>query len=480
LAGLHKSLHLSTRLSVYLLADQVKGDNHQTQINPFYWICKPFQTTIQTNFTMKTNFLVILALAGILSSCGDDLAKSLPIVETVSFSIKDATHLSLIGNVADEGKSEVTNRGFCWALTENPTIEDFISDEAMGGPGEFSMDITVLDDNTYFIRAYATNSKGTGYGNTLTANTSAAAPVLTTRTPTEITTSSVKTGGIITSDGGSVIIAKGICWSTKPGPVVAGLHTNEGTGLEPFTIILSDLVPNQTYYIRAYASNSIRTSYGEETNFKTATGMTGTFVDPRDNHVYNWIEYNQKAWMIENLAYLPAVSPSSDYSSVYEHFYVNEYQGNSVSAAKATTDYQVYGVLYNWPAANIACPDGWHLPSDEDWKSLEKCLGMSAAELDLIGFRESGIVGASLKETGFRHWMGENLGSTNSSGFTALPGGQRISTGYEMPGFRAMFWTSTQNDNNTALYRQLYFYDYGVYRNTLGKQSGFSVRCLRD
>ncbi|MBA7584634.1 hypothetical protein ES708_26591 [subsurface metagenome] len=91
--------------------------------------------------------------------------------------------------------------------------------------------------------------------------------------------------------------------------------------------------------------------------------------------------------MVENLAFLPRVGPSSLFSETDPHYYVYDYQGSHVSEAKLTSNYQTYGVLYNWPAALNACPTGWHLPSDEEWKQLEMYLGMSQSEAENTGWR---------------------------------------------------------------------------------------------
>ncbi|MFN2380349.1 MAG: FISUMP domain-containing protein, partial [Bacteroidales bacterium] len=99
----------------------------------------------------------------------------------------------------------------------------------------------------------------------------------------------------------------------------------------------------------------------EEDDF---SGPSGTFVDNRDKIEYNWVRIGDQIWMAENLAYLPSVSPSSEGSETEPYYYVYAYDGSIVSEAKVTDNYNAYGVLFNWPAALTACPDGWHLPTD--------------------------------------------------------------------------------------------------------------------
>jgi len=98
-------------------------------------------------------------------------------------------------------------------------------------------------------------------------------------------------------------------------------------------------------------------------NNPICNAQNGTFMDVRDQHVYKYVKIGTQTWMAENLAYLPAVSPSSDGSESSAFYYVYNYEGSSISEAKSQGNYTSYGVLYNWEAAKIACPSGWYLPS---------------------------------------------------------------------------------------------------------------------
>ena len=128
---------------------------------------------------------------------------------------------------------------------------------------------------------------------------------------------------------------------------------------------------------------------------------------------------------------------------------------------------------------NIA-PEGWRVPTDEDWKQLEMHLGMSQAETDRFGWRGADE-GGELKEVGTKHWASPNTGATNESGFTALPGGYRYFYGFFSIGYHAFFWSSTEYYSNYAWNRYLYYYHSGIHRSSFYyKQDGFSVRCVRD
>jgi uncharacterized protein (TIGR02145 family) len=91
------------------------------------------------------------------------------------------------------------------------------------------------------------------------------------------------------------------------------------------------------------------------------SGKSSTSKDNRDNNTYKWVRIGNQVWMAENLAYLPSVSPSSVGSDTDLNYYVYGYSGNNVNEAKATDNYATYGVLYNWSAAMVSCPAGWHL-----------------------------------------------------------------------------------------------------------------------
>jgi uncharacterized protein (TIGR02145 family) len=199
-------------------------------------------------------------------------------------------------------------------------------------------------------------------------------------------------------------------------------------------------------------------------NFSSSTGDAGsTFTDSRDGNTYPLVNIGSQTWMGKNLAWLPAVSPSSAGSDTDSYYYVYGYEGSTVASAKATANYTTYGVLYNLPAAMTACPTGWHLPSDAEWTILTDYLGSSS--------------GTKMKATSGWNFNGNG---DNSSGFTALPGGLSYSGGFSNLGLGAYFWSASEGGTSTAWYRYLgYGYD-GVYRFNYYRYGGFSVRCLQN
>lgn len=201
-------------------------------------------------------------------------------------------------------------------------------------------------------------------------------------------------------------------------------------------------------------------------------------TDP-DGQQYKVVQLGGQLWMAENLAYLPSVSQSNIYSDTLEYYYVYGYEGNSISKAKATSNYVTYGVLYNWEAAKTACPSGWHLPSDEEWKTLETHLGMTTDDADKSGTRWSGFIGKKLKS--IIGWS-ENGNGDNSSGFNAVPGGLHGDIGgfFDL-GIDAVFWSSTDYYSSRAWFRELFCSNMGMKRgNQCFRSNGFSVRCLKN
>ena len=170
------------------------------------------------------------------------------------------------GTVTNDGGATVTARGVCWSTGTNPTVADPHTSDGTG-TGGFVSQITGLQPNTFYrVRAYATNSAGTAYGNQQTFSTleNPVLPTVSTAQAMNITATTATTGGTINSDGGSTVTARGVCYSTTSTPTLANPHTTDGSGMGTFVSNLASLTPNTTYYIRAYATNGVGTSYGNQ------------------------------------------------------------------------------------------------------------------------------------------------------------------------------------------------------------------------
>jgi uncharacterized protein (TIGR02145 family) len=194
-----------------------------------------------------------------------------PVLTTTDLTAITSTTATSGGNITADGGSAVTARGVCWAITQNPTTAGSKTTDGAGS-GIFTSNLTgLLPGTTYYIKAYATNSIGTTYGNQVTLTTTSVAPTLTTTAPSAITSTTATSGGNITSEGGSAVTARGVCWATTQNPTTTNSKTTDGTGPGTFTSNLTGLIPGTTYYVKAYATNSIGTTYGSQVTFVTLT-----------------------------------------------------------------------------------------------------------------------------------------------------------------------------------------------------------------
>jgi len=195
-----------------------------------------------------------------------------PSVTTVNVSNVSYFTATCGGNTTAENGTPVTARGVCYGTSPNPTTSNFTTSNG-SGLGSFTNSLTGLTDNTtYYVRAYATNTTGTAYGTEQIFTTlDATEPTVTTDALSFVGTESATCGGNVTNGGTHALTAKGLCWSTSPNPTIADFRTNDGTGTGTFTSSLTDLSENTTYYVKAYATNSINTSYGSEKTFTTLT-----------------------------------------------------------------------------------------------------------------------------------------------------------------------------------------------------------------
>ena len=194
----------------------------------------------------------------------------LMIITTKEVTNIKATTATCGGNVTSDGNSTVTARGVCWSTSPNPTINDNKTTDG-SGTGSYTSNLTNLSDNTtYYVRAYATNEKGTSYGEEKSfATLKKVLPTVTTNAVTNIKATTATCGGYVSSDGNSTVTSRGICWSTSQNPTINDNKTTDGSGTGSYTSNISNLTPNTTYYVRAYATNEKGTSYGEEKSFTT-------------------------------------------------------------------------------------------------------------------------------------------------------------------------------------------------------------------
>jgi uncharacterized protein (TIGR02145 family) len=196
----------------------------------------------------------------------------------------------------------------------------------------------------------------------------------------------------------------------------------------------------------------------------------GSIVDG-DGNIYTSIAIGTQEWLVENLK---TTRFNDGVTSLGTNF-----TGTAPAYAWYNNDISykpVYGALYNWYAVDAAstggkniCPVGWHVPTDEEWTALTTYLGGTS------------VAGGPMKEAGTTHWNSPNSGATNSSGFTALPGGYRYGDGtFHVLGNDGSYWSITQEGVSFAWYRSLYYIGTLVISNNRDKRYGYSVRCVKD
>jgi len=408
------------------------------------------------------------------------------IITTETRPISSTTAISG-GNIIDDGGNSITGRGVCWNTTGNPTVLDHKTIDGTG-EGSFTSNILgLLAATTYYVKAYAINSLGTFYGNELSITTYTGVPTVTTEELSLLTQSTVTSGGTIINNGGLTITVLGVCWGTSENLTLSNTisRTSESTSSVTFTSYVTDLFPNVTYYLRAYATNPAGTGYGNILSFSTVIGPNifnpnvtyGTLTDV-DGNVYKTIIIGTQTWMAENLKTTKFSDGTKIGNAQDRNDWYNLITGMTPGYCWNYNDIRykdAYGALYNGYAtySGKLCPVGWHVPSPLDMESLINSLG---------GTSEAG---GKLKEIGTTHWIYPNTGANNEVGFTALPGGYREFTGgWEgnngyINGKYAIFWYSLGINMECRGIRIDYLTDEMLPVAT-HMNEGHSVRCIKD
>ncbi len=398
------------------------------------------------------------------------LSVALATLSTTDPTLVTATTARSGGNITNAGGGNISARGVCWSTSANPTVDNSKTSNGTG-TGAFTADITgLLPATLYHARAYATNEAGTAYGNDITFTTvTVVLPSVTSASVSAITASTASSGGNVTDAGNGTISARGVCWATTSGPTISGSHTTDGTGTGSFTSALTGLTGNTTYYIRAYATNNVGTSYGAETTFTTfaATDADGNNYTSVTLGTQTWLAQNLKTTRYRNGDVIGTTVPMNlDITTEISPKYQWPCGGSESYVAEYGRFYTYYAIT---DSRNV-CPTGWHMPTDAEWATLITYLGGAS------------VAGGKIKEAGLTHWQTPNTGATNETGFTALPGGYRsIAGAFVSLTVTGYFWSTTQNPTpDWAWGVGLHYDDAILLRGGYFKNDGASVRCLKD
>jgi hypothetical protein len=225
---------------------------------------------MKKNSSKIIGFLLILIL-----SCTKEDPNTLPTIASKGITDITDTSAKSGGVIISNGNDLIFERGVCWSSSSlEPTINDNRTNDSEEDEEFISKMENLSSNTTYYVRAYATNSVGTAYGDTNLFKTNAGLPTITTAMVRLITQNAAKCGGTITTQNNLVITARGICWGTEPLPDLLGNKTFDGAGQGEYVSNITGLVANTLYYVRAYATNTDGvTAYGTDSIFKTIADL---------------------------------------------------------------------------------------------------------------------------------------------------------------------------------------------------------------
>jgi len=270
----------------------------------------------------------------------------------------------------------------------------------------------------------------------------------------------------ISSDGGGQILAKGIVYSTNNLPTLLDFTIMTGSDAGSFTGSISSLLPNTTYYIRAFATNNLGTRYSNQLLENTSLIATDL-----DGNMYPGIKIGTQTWLSKNLNVTKYQNNDSIEQVISSSTWLNLMEGAWSYSDNSSSYGGTYGKLYNWFAATDQrkiCPIGWKIPSDADWTILTDFLG----GLD--------VAGGKLKSTGISIWQIPNNWANNLSYFSGLPGGYRDESGQFLGlGYYGLWWSST-SDGPNALSRYVYNEFNYASKDSSAKNQGLAIRCLME
>lgn len=402
---------------------------------------------------MQLIVLLFAFVSCVKEDASDEMTENVPVVVTSDVAYITATSAKL--GVRVEGKGyKITARGVRWSTSPNPTIDDRGLSYGNGG-GEFTAAINGLTDGTtYYVRAYATYAKGTVYSEEKSFTTvSQTMPQIATINVTSITASSAVCGGNVTSDGGANVTARGVCWSTSPNPTISNSKTTNGTGTGSFISNITGLTDNTTYYVRAYATNSKGTAYGEERSF-TTTPSAGTLAG------HDWIDLGLPSGLKWATCNVGATTPE-DYGNYYawgETITKSEYtEENSVTMGQPMSDFSG-NVTYDVATANWGST--WRMPTKAEMQELvNNCTWTWTTQSSVNGCRVTGPNGNSI--------------FLPSAGYCG-----RSSLCYV--GEFGYYWSSTPYESDTNFACRLYFSSGNHYVRYNNRFIGYPVRPVSE
>jgi uncharacterized protein (TIGR02145 family) len=316
-------------------------------------------------------------------------------------------------------------------------------------------------------------------------------PTILTTDVKNITTSTADFGGEIIDSASSTIIELGFCWSTKCSPTIENDKLKAKINTNVFKAHIEGLIPQSTYYVRAFITNSEGTYYGEEKTFTTLDSI----VTDIEGNKYRTVTIGSQIWTAENLK-TTKLNDGTDIPNITDGFIWNVSTDPEYCWFKNNVEYKnVYGALYNWYTVNTnkVCPTGWHVPSDVEWTTLELYLQANGYNYDGTNDNDTDritnnkITKSLASNTGWNSSSIEGAaGNTdypsyrNKSGFSGLPGGLHHGNVTFANAGTFGYWLSSSGQNNQSWYRSINFSSNNLYRDLNSKHDGMSIRCVKN
>lgn len=439
------------------------------------------------NVLRISQVIIIILSTFLLQLCKKEKEEVPTLTTTVVTDIKETSATSG-GTFISEGSGTIIVRGVCWSTGNMPTTSDYKT-ELESGEGNFTSNIYSLNPaTTYFVRAYARSNVGTGYGIAQSFTTlQGQAPTAITLPATNLGLNSATLNCEINSNYLATTFTFECGITTSYGNVVTPTSNWVPNYLRIRSAIINGLTEGTIYHYRVKAVNQLGTTFGSDVTFTTSnTPISDPIYNPDltygsitdvENNTYKTIQIGTQTWMAQNLrttkfndgTNIPLLTDSYTWENTYVPFYI--WYNNDPSTYKA-----VYGALYNFYAVYTGklCPTGWHVPTDTEWTILTDYLGGES------------VAGGKLKEKGTTHWSPPNSGTTNESGFSALPGSYFLYTDeFFSIGKSGWWWSSSLNNDPyyTTYNGWNRFIDsdhISVSKSNFGGFIGLPVRCIKN